>query len=130
MGMTTNDLVTISNRLKSLDKEREFRAKVAEVAHGFTWIVKNKREFTLTDAGGHVYEVAIARNYSRQSWSHQCHEYANVTISKPGTRFKPRKLDKHGLRNDWDVDEISSACPEGSKYLYRMMRDIKNGKIE
>ena len=40
MGMTTADLVTISNRLKAIDAENEFRSRVAEATHGFSWTVK------------------------------------------------------------------------------------------
>jgi hypothetical protein len=130
MGMTTADLVTISNRLKALDREREFLAKVAEATHGFTWSAKNKRDFTLTDTAGHVYEVRVVSDYSRDSWNKQCHDFAKVTVSKPGTRFKNRNVSAHPLRAQWEDDEIVSACPDGNKYLYRMMRDIKNGRFK
>jgi hypothetical protein len=130
MGLKTSDLVTISNRLKALDMEREFKGRVSEVTHGFTWTVKKKRKFTITDSRGHVYEVDVKSDYSRQSWSHQCHDYANVTITKPGTRFTPRKFEKHALRDDLSSVEIGSVCPEGNRYLYRMMRDIKEGKLK
>jgi hypothetical protein len=130
MGLKTSDLVTISNRLKALDMEREFKGRVSEVTHGFTWTVKKKREFTITDSQGHVYEVDVKSDYSRQSWSQQCHDYAYVIVNKPGTRFTPRKFEKHGLRDEWDTVEIGSVCPEGNKYLYRMMRDIKEGRLK
>jgi hypothetical protein len=29
-----------------------------------------------------------------------------------------------------DDVEIVSACPEGSKYLYRVLRDIKTGRFK
>jgi hypothetical protein len=130
MGMTTADLVTISNRLKALDREREFKARVDEAAHGFTWTAKNKREFTLTDTAGHVYEVKVVSDYSKNSWNQQCHEFASVRVSKPGTRFKLRTVSSHPLRSPWEDDEIVSACPDGNKFLYRMMRDIKNGRFK
>jgi hypothetical protein len=130
MGLTTADLVTISNRLKALDREREFKARVSEATHGFTWTSKNKREFTLTDVAGHVYEVKILSDYSRSSWNQQCHDFANVTVSKPGTRFKNRSVSAHPLRGYWEDDEIVSACPDGNKFLFRMMRDIKKGRFQ
>jgi hypothetical protein len=130
MGLTTADLVTISNRLKALDREREFLAKVAEATHGFTWTAKNKREFTLTDLAGHVYEVKVVSDYSRHSWNQKTHDFASVKMTKPGTRFKARTVASHPLRNPWDDDEIVSACPDGNKYLYRMMRDIKQGVFQ
>jgi hypothetical protein len=127
MGLTTADLVTISNRLKSLDAEREFKTRVDDVTQGFTWTAKNKREFTITDRAGHVYDVKVLSDYSQGSWNQQCHNFATVDVSKPGTRFKNRRVDSHPLRDDWDVTEIGSACPESNKFLYRMMRDIKQG---
>jgi len=130
MGLTTSDLVTISNRLKALDIEREFKVRVDDVSHGFTWTSKNKREFTLTDKAGHIYDVRVVSDYGRGSWSQQCHHYAIVNVSKPGTRFKPRHVSSHPLRDDWDVTEIAAACPDSNKYIYRMMRDIKSGKFQ
>lgn len=130
MGLTTADLVTISNRLKALDIEREFKAKVAETTHGFTWSMKDRRNFTLTDSAGHVYDVKVSSDYSRNSWNQQCHDYANIAVTKPGTRFKPKIVSGHPLRNPWEDTEIVSACPEGNKYIYRMMRDIKNERIK
>jgi hypothetical protein len=131
MGMTTADLVTISNRLKALDAEREFKSRVAEITHGFFWTVKKpRREFTITDSAGHVYDVKVRSDYGRRTWSQQCHDFAEVTMTKPGTRFKAKTVTDHGLRDDWGDNEISSVCPEGNKYLYRMMRDIKNGRFK
>ena len=129
MGLTTSDLVTISNRLKALDVEREFKSLVSEITHGFTWTCKNKREFTLSDTAGYTYEVKVLSDYNRNSWNQQCHDFANVTISKPGTRFKNRSVSAHPLRGHWEDNEIVNACPEGNKYLFRMMRDIKKGRF-
>jgi len=130
MGMTTTDLVTISNRLKALDTEREFLCKVAEATHGFFWTVKNKREFTITDQAGYVYEVKCYRDHRISNWSHHGTDYANITVSKPGTRFKTRTKSDYRLSNPFNENEIVSACPEGSKYLYRVMRDIKSGRFK
>jgi hypothetical protein len=130
MGMTTADLVTISNRLKALDMEREFKGRVSEVTHGFTWSVKKKKEFTITDSAGYVYDVKVRSDYSRSSWNQQCHDFAEVTVTKPGTRFKAKTVTDHPLRESWDTVEIGSICPEGNKFLYRMMRDIKEGKFK
>lgn len=129
MGLTTADLVTISNRLKAIDKENEFRAQVSEVTAGFSWKIKNKREFTITGREGHVYDVKCTRDYSRRSWNDLNHDYAVITVSKPGTRFKTHTISDHRLNKDWADDEVIGICPEGSKYLYRVMRDIKKGKF-
>lgn len=129
MGLTTADLVTISNRLRALDAEREFLARVSEVSQGFSWKIKNKREFTITDSAGHVYDVKCYSDYSNRNWNHLGIDLAKVTISKPGTRFKTRTVDNHRLTEHYTDGEIGRVCPEGSKYLYRVMRDIKKGSF-
>ena len=130
MGMTTADLVTISNRLKAIDAENEFRDRVAEATHGFSWTVKNKREFTIIDQAGHVYEVKCYSDYTNRNWNYRGIDYAKITVSKPGTRFKARTVSDHKISKQWDENEIVSVCPEGSKYLYRVLRDIKTGRFK
>jgi hypothetical protein len=130
MGLGTESMVRIGNRLRALDKEREFRSKVDEAASGFSWTVKNSSSFTITDSKGKIYEVAVTKDYSNYDWNHGGPKsYADVTITHPGTRFKKRVINKHNLNNPWN-DEIVSACPEKNKYLYRVMRDIKNGRFK
>lgn len=131
MGMTGADLATISNRLKIIDRENEFRARVTEVTQGFSWTVKNKREFTIIDHAGYSYNVKCYREYSNRNWNHFSYgyDYAKITVSKPGTRFKTRTVSDHRLSVLWDDTEIVSGCPEKNKYLYRVMRDIKNGRF-
>lgn len=129
MGMTTADLVTISNRLKALDRENEFRARVLEVIEDFSWTIKNKREFTIIGRGGHVFDVKCYSDYNKRSWNNLGADYATITVSKPGTRFKTHTISDHCLNADWSDDEVVSICPEGNKYLYRIMRDIKKGKF-
>ena len=130
MGLTTADLVTISNRLKALDKENEFRARVNEATAGFSWTVKNKREFTINDRAGHVYEVKCYADYTNRDWTMRGQDFAKITVSKPGTRFKPKTVPDHRISRAWSDDEVVSVCPEGNKYLYRIMRDIKNGRFK
>lgn len=129
MGLTTADLVTISNRLKALDIEREFKSRVAEVTAGFTWTVKDKRNFTVIDRAGTVYECRCYADYHSSDWSMRGRDFANVTITRPGTRQKPQTITAHKITNPWNDTEIVSACPEGSKFLYRILRDIKNGRF-
>lgn len=129
MGMTTADLVTISNRLRALDKEKDFRAKVSEVTEGMSWTESKKKEFTVTDRQGRVYEVEVYADYS-SDWIRRGHEFAKVTISKPGTKTKTQTIESHSLKGSWDCDEIGHCCPNGNKYLYRIMRDIKLGRFK
>ena len=130
MGLTTSDLVTISNRLKALDVEREFKSRVSEVTEGFTWNIKDKRNFTVTDRAGTVYECKCYADYSSRDWTMRGRDFAKITITRPGTRQKPKIISDHRIVNPWNDPEIVSVCPEGSKYLYRVMRDIKSGRFK
>lgn len=127
MGLTTADLVTISNRLKALDREREFKELVADHIDGFSWTVKDHRNFTITDRDGKVYDVKVVSEYGRDFHSHR-QDYAKITVSKPGTRFKVRSIKPHRLVDLFN-GEPSHLCPEGNKFLYRTMREIKRGRI-
>lgn len=130
MGLTTADMVQISNRLRALDTERAFKARVDEFSQGFTYIEKSKREFTITDEGGKIYEVKVKTDYNRRNWTVSGNDYATVHITKPGTRFKPKTVSGHHLTNHWEDSEIAGQCPNGNKFLFRVMRDIKKGKLD
>ena len=130
MGLTTADMTQISNRLRALDVERVFKARVDEFSQGFTFTEKSKREFTITDESGKIYAVKIKSDYSRPNWHMSGNDYATVYISKPGTRFKPRTVSGHHLTAKWEDAEIAGVCPGGNKYIFRMMRDIKKGRFD
>ena len=130
MGLTTADMVQISNRLIALEKERVFRARVDEFAQGFTCTEKSKREFTIIDDEGKTYEVKVTTDYSKRHWHISGSDYASVKITKPGTRFKPRTVSSQHLTNHWEDSEIAGVCPNGNKFIFRMMRDIKKGKFD
>ena len=130
MGLTTADMVQISNRLRALDVERVFKARVNEFAQGFTWTEKSRREFTITDSGGKIYEVKVKNDYNRRNWTASGHDYATVHITKPGTRFKPKTVSGHHLTSQWEDTEIAGVCPGGNKFIFRMMRDIKKGRFD
>lgn len=130
MGLTTRDMTQISNRLQTLDKERAFKSKVSEITADFTWKEKNKNEFTVIDNDGKIYDVQIFSDYKKHGdFYYGKNYYANVKISKPGTRFKIREFKTHRLTSHLEEDIIVSACPEGNKNLFRIMRDIKRGKF-
>ena len=127
MGLTTADLVTISNRLVALDREREFKQVVSNVSADFTWTAKDKRNFTLVHKDGRVFDVTIVRDHRSH---HTYEDVARVRVSKPGTRFKERTVSGHKLSNNWDPTEIASACPDGNKWIFRTMRDIQRGRFD
>lgn len=127
MGLTTADMTQISNRLRALDAERQFKARVDEVSQGFTFTEKSKREFTITDNSGKVYDVKVSTDRSTRNWSNYGTEYASINITKPGTRFKGKTVSKHPLQESYIDHEIVSVCPNRNKLLFRVMRDIKKG---
>lgn len=130
MGLTTADMTQISNRLRALDVERAFKARVSEFSQGFTFTEKSKREFTIVDNQGKIYEVKVKTDYNRRNFTVSGQEYATVNITKPGTRFKPKTVSGHHLTGHWEDAEIAGACPNGNKFIYRMMRDIKKGRFD
>ena len=125
MGLTTADLVTVSNRLKALDRENEFRVRVNEVTDGFTWTVKDQRNFVVVDGNGAVYDCSCYTDYSGRDWTRHGRNYVKVTVSYPGTRKKSRTVSDHRLTTRCEEQEIARLCPAGSKYLFRVLRDIK-----
>ena len=127
MGMTTADMTTISNRLKALDREREFTDRVNEVCNDFTFVEKSPKEFVITDQDGKVYEFKVYVDRTRKDWTFYSTHFAEVKISKPGTRFKTR-YDKK-VKLPLLSEEVVSLCPNGNKWLYRAMREIKMGRI-
>lgn len=124
MGMTTADMVKISNRLKALDAEREFRVKVDEVVQGRTWVKNAKDHYTVTDSRGRVYDCKCKRTYDRWSPS----EKWNVTVTNPGTRMKPRSFTDKSIYSSYD--ESARICPDNDKKLYRLLRAIHNGYFD
>jgi len=130
MGLTTRDMTQISNRLQALDREREFKSKVSDATAGFMWKEKTKTDFVVTDSDGKIYEVKTFSEYTKpNNFYYGRAQYANITISKPGTRFKIREIKAHKLSSHLEDEIIASVCPEGNKNLYRVMRDIKKGRI-
>jgi len=127
MGMTTADMVTISNRLKSLDREKNFKDTVAETCNDFTFIEKNTKEFTITDKDGKIYDIKVFTDRNSRDWYNYHSTYADVKICKPGTRFKPKQIKKAKLA--LLQSEIAALCPNGNKFIYRAMREIRYGRI-
>lgn len=123
MGLTTADMVKISNRLRALDAEREFSAKVNEAVQGKTWIKKGRNHYEITDQKGLVYECVMKKEY-RDRWTPS--EKWTITINHPGTRMKER------IHKDQTVhisgDECARICPDGDKRLYRVLKAIQNGR--
>lgn len=127
MGLTTADMIQISNRLRALDKEKEFKQDVIDVLSGFTFEEKDKRHFVIIDSKGLKFEVSIYTERSNH-FRHGSTDYAKIKITKSSDKFKPKEIKAHKVSKFRD-DEIVSACPNGNKWIYRIMREIKKGRI-
>ena len=123
MGLTTSDMIKISNRLKALDIERENRKKVDEAVSGMTWKIVSTKNFVVTDSKGLVYDCADITNIRKIGYYHKSF---GVTITHPGTRMKPRKGELTIHENDYI---LARHCPENSKTLYRICEGIKQGRV-
>jgi hypothetical protein len=124
MGMTTADMVKISNRLRAIDAEREFRIKVDEVVQGMTWTKPERSHYIVTDSKGLVYDCKYQRKYSNH-WNKT--ETWEIKVNHPGTRMKEKVFKE---KNIWsNGDEAARLCPDNDKRLYRLLKAIKNGNF-
>jgi len=124
MGMTTADMVTISNRLKALDAEREFRVRVSEVIEGKTWEKKSSKHYIIKDSDGLVYDCTMAHKVY-DHWNRS--ERWTVSVTHPGTRMKEKVFKDQSIYAS--SDEQARVCPDNDKKLFRLMRAIDTGKF-
>ena len=130
MGLTTSDMITISNRMKALERERELKADIDAVVSHFTYVDREGGGWVITDKGTgkcyHTYNRHV--NYNRRSWNQNATVEYDVTVEKPGTRFHPYTKKSYQLQYR---DEVPARLlPENSKDLYALMRGIKRGSLE
>ena len=127
MGLTPRDMTQISNRLVALEKEREFKAEIAEAAADKTW-TKTDKGWTIVDNSGRVYECKkVKQNNRHQSyWDRSIYSW-DVSISGKDKRYKSKNLSDVTVHIDYGI--TSRICPENSKELYALLKGIKNGRI-
>jgi len=118
MGLTPRDMQRISNRLIALQKEAEESKNVNDTISGYTWIKNDKESWTITTPEGYVCKFGKPMKGNRMFWE-TVKEYP-ITVTKPGTAFKTRVLQKKqvSIRDDWRA----KLCPENSKELYGMIK--------
>ena len=124
MGLTTSDMTQISNRLRALDKEREFKREVDLVTAGASWKIHSKHSYTITAADGRVYDCTMKKKAGRYHWDST--ESWTIKITHPGTRMKERIFEDQRIYAD-DANETAGACPEKSKRLFRLLKAIHYG---
>jgi len=118
MGLTPHDMQRISNRLIALQKEAEEIKNINDTISGYTWIKNDKESWTITTPEGYVCKFGKPMKGGRMYWE-TVKDYP-ITITKPGTAFKTRVLQKKQvtIRNVW----LAKLCPENSKELYGMIK--------
>lgn len=126
MGLTPRDMQQISNRLIALEKEAEFIKEIQEVSQGKSW-EKSKSGWRIT-VDGRIFDCTKIKNSRRVGWSWETSTEWNVSISKPGTRFKPRNLSSVNVRSHDNIP--AKLCPEKSKDLFGLVKAIHHGRIQ
>jgi hypothetical protein len=122
MGLTTASMVKIGNRLRALEKEREEIARIDQTCQGFSWAgTQTAEHIIVTDPSGYVIEATRGRKgtsrWHQYSWSY------DITVTKPGTRFKTRTYKDRDLSCDYDWKK--KLMPAKSKELYSLIRWVK-----
>ena len=125
MGLTTKDMTQISNRLKSLDKEREFKVRVDEVTAGVTWKQNSKGHYLITTKDGFLYECILKKVLGQSPWEKK--DQWTIKVSHPGTRMKEKIFNKENLYYT-EYHEVVSACPNKDKRLFRLLNSIYKGR--
>lgn len=123
MGLSTTSMVKIGNRLKALEKERDDIAAINDATQGYTWpdkLIPEKLSVTTPD-GYLVQAERGTRSTSR--WDSFSWEYT-ITVTKPGTRFKPRVYKKKTLHCSYEWKKRLMPC--SSKELYSLIRWCRN----
>lgn len=124
MGLTERDMVQIGNRLMALKKESDMKKMIAETIEGYTWESKstNKHSWLIRTPNG--YEILAEKgkktkpNYFRYGMDWK------MTVTKPGTKFKPREWTETFLNVDYQWKK--SLMPENNKDLFCVIKYIKS----
>ncbi len=118
MGLTPRDMTQISNRLLALQKEAEEKLSIQSNIEGYSWEKNDKGSWTITTPGGYVCKFGKASKDRSHYWE-TVKDYP-ITVTKPGTAFKTRVLQKKqvSIKNEWRA----RLCPEHSKELYGMIK--------
>lgn len=117
MGLTPSDMQKISNRLIALQKEADDKREIADTIEGYSWS-KDKDHWVITTPDGYSCKFIKGKSgrtqYYESSWDY------NISVSKPGTAFKTRYIQKKSVsqKHDWRA----KLCPEKSKELYAMIK--------
>jgi hypothetical protein len=123
MGLTTNDMAQISNRLRALENERELIAQINEYSAGKIWKKLDTNSWQINSSDGYEYIFKkAAKSKGRQSyWDRNVTDW-DIWITKPGTRYKSRSLTNVGIGYYEKV--TARICPDNSKDLFSILRKL------
>lgn len=125
MGLSTGSMIKIGNRLRALEKEREEIARINEDCQDYAW-QKTSNGWLVTTPQKHQVEFSN-RNRSKSHWNYYSVEW-DITVSKPGTRFKSRSQKAKNIMVSYDWK--AKLCPEKSKELYSCIKYCNSNKHE
>jgi len=126
MGLSTQSMVKIGNRLRALEKEREDIAAINQDCQGYSW-QPIKDGWAITTPEKYIVEFTNQQRSKKSTWYETRWDF-NVKVHKPGTRFKTRyrKHKEVAVRDDWKA----KLCPAKSKLVYGMVRFCHGLKYE
>jgi hypothetical protein len=116
-------MIKIGNRLRALEQEREAIDRINETCQGFSFseTIDSERIEVTTPEGQVI--VADRGKKGNSRWDHFSWSY-DITVAKPGTRFKTRIYKNRELRCEYDWKK--KLMPAKSKELYSLIRWVKN----
>lgn len=123
MGLSTQSMVKIGNRLKALEKERDDINRIAEQTEGYVWDENPTADRIKFSAPDGTTVEAVRGKKGRSHWGHYSWGYT-ITVNKPGTRFKPRVYKDVDITCDYDWTK--RLMPAKSKELYSVIRWHRN----
>ncbi len=122
MGLTPRDMQQISNRLIAIEKEADEKLEIQNIIEGYSWERNDKNSWTITTPDGYVCKFGKHSTGNGYRWE-TVKDYP-ITVTKPGTAFKTRVLQKKqvSIKDDWRA----KLCPENSKELYGMIKYLRH----
>jgi hypothetical protein len=129
MGLTTADMTQISNRLRVLEKERDFKAEVDAAIQGMSWEIKiPKKHYVITDTRGRVYNCILNKKTHRY-WDKAARVDWDIDVKHMSSaRFKNKTFNNVYVGSSHD--EVVSVCPNKDKYLWRLIDAINSKRFD
>ena len=122
MGMSTQSMIKIGNRLKALEEEKKDLDNISEAIAGYTWNANGAPDLLkVINRDGYVI-TATHTGKKNSTWLSSSWAY-DITIEKPGTRFKTVKV---GGDLFFDRNWKKKHMPAQNKHIYSLIRWTKS----